>query len=189
MRVGTRIALAAGLIGAAAIGSTAVVSAQYYYPPPGYGPPPYGYGYGYSRRTWNGCPPGYTVQGGVCQPYRGPAGGGWRTWNGCPPAIRSRVASASRIGATRPLKSFPTVAAPGGAQIKETLLKGPSQNSRRDFATRSSHCGSAFNGWLATRLAAQRGVLKIRGIASHRAGSKVSSEMGRSTSPPRVELA
>lgn len=32
MRVGTRIALAAGLIGAAAIGSTAVVNAQYYYP-------------------------------------------------------------------------------------------------------------------------------------------------------------
>jgi len=84
-RVGTRIALAAGLIGAAAIGSTAVVNAQYYYPPPGYGPPPYGYGYGNGWRTWNGCPPGYTVQGGACQPYRGPAGGGWRTWNGCPP--------------------------------------------------------------------------------------------------------
>ena len=22
-------------------------------------------------RTWNGCPPGYTIQGGICQPYRG----------------------------------------------------------------------------------------------------------------------
>jgi hypothetical protein len=32
-----------------------------------------------------GCPPGYTVQGGTCAPYRGPVGGGWRSWNGCPP--------------------------------------------------------------------------------------------------------
>jgi len=62
MHAVTRIALAAGLIGAAAIGSTAVVNAQYYYPPPGYGPPP-PYGYGNGWRTWNGCPPGYTVQG------------------------------------------------------------------------------------------------------------------------------
>src|SRR5438046_3071927 len=59
MRVGTRIALVTGLIGAAAIGSTAIVNAQYYYLP-GYGPPPpYGYGYGNGWRTWNGCPPGY----------------------------------------------------------------------------------------------------------------------------------
>jgi len=21
--------------------------------------------------TWNGCPPGYTIQGGACKPYRG----------------------------------------------------------------------------------------------------------------------
>jgi hypothetical protein len=35
--------------------------------------------------TWNGCPPNWTIQGGVCRPYRGPLGGGWRTWNGCPP--------------------------------------------------------------------------------------------------------
>jgi hypothetical protein len=64
--------------------------AQYYpYPPP---PPPPDYGgyygrpapYGYPPPTWNGCPPGYTIQGGVCQPYRGPVGGGYRTWNGCP---------------------------------------------------------------------------------------------------------
>ena len=30
-------------------------------------------------RSWNGCPPGYTVQGGNCAPYQGPVGGGWRT--------------------------------------------------------------------------------------------------------------
>jgi hypothetical protein len=35
-----------------------------------YAPPPRAYeqrGY----RTFNGCPPGYTVQGGACKPYRG----------------------------------------------------------------------------------------------------------------------
>jgi hypothetical protein len=50
---------------------------------PGYGPPPPAY-YGgprYSReamfyrpgryRTWNGCQPGWTVQDGLCKPYRG----------------------------------------------------------------------------------------------------------------------
>jgi hypothetical protein len=67
-------------------------------PPPGYGPPPPGYGYGrgygpgygpapgpyyrseriergYYRpgrfRTWNGCQQGWTVQDGLCKPYRG----------------------------------------------------------------------------------------------------------------------
>jgi hypothetical protein len=36
-----------------------------------------GPGYGYGRgnyggwNTWNGCPPNYTVQDGVCKPYRG----------------------------------------------------------------------------------------------------------------------
>ena len=68
-------------------------SAQYYYGP-GYGPGiepryrddrnyqpnvqyytqrPQTYGYDAPRRyrTWNGCPPGFTVQDGVCKPYRG----------------------------------------------------------------------------------------------------------------------
>ena len=66
-------------------------------PNPGYGPPPPGYGYGppppgygqpgpyyrsyegggrgYYRpgrfRTFNGCQPGWTVQDGLCKPYRG----------------------------------------------------------------------------------------------------------------------
>jgi len=35
------------------------------YPQPGYHYPPSRY------RTWNGCQPGYTVQDGVCKPYRG----------------------------------------------------------------------------------------------------------------------
>ncbi len=67
-------------IGATFAAAVAPVQAQYYYPPPP-PPPPYYYG----QPTFNGCPPGYTVQGGVCKPYRGPTGGGWRTWNGCPP--------------------------------------------------------------------------------------------------------
>jgi hypothetical protein len=40
----------------------------------------------YGGGGWNnGCPPGYTVQGGNCAPYKGPGGGGWNTPNGCPP--------------------------------------------------------------------------------------------------------
>jgi hypothetical protein len=85
MRTRTRVLLLACFIGAA-VGSSMPADAQYYPPPPPYG---YGYGSGYGYgpgwRTWNGCPPGYTVQGGNCAPYRGPVGGGWRTWNGCPP--------------------------------------------------------------------------------------------------------
>jgi hypothetical protein len=38
-------------------------------PPP---PPPGYYGGGYYRpQHWNGCPRGFTVQDGVCKPYRG----------------------------------------------------------------------------------------------------------------------
>lgn len=68
MRTTTRIALASFLIGAAVTGGKGTANAQYYPPPP-----PYGYGYG--GQTWNGCPPGYTMQGGGCAPYRGPVGG------------------------------------------------------------------------------------------------------------------
>src|SRR5262249_31794256 len=51
---------------------------SYYAPPP---PPAYYGGGGYAReatdyrpgrfRTWNGCQPGWTVQDGLCKPYRG----------------------------------------------------------------------------------------------------------------------
>ena len=78
MRAITKIVLAGTLIGAAVADGKGTANAQYYYPPT-----PYGYGGG--GQTWNGCPPGYTVQGGNCAPYRGPGGGGWNTWNGCPP--------------------------------------------------------------------------------------------------------
>jgi hypothetical protein len=79
MRTSTRTVLALVLFGSAVADGIATASAQYY------PPPPYGYGYRPGWRTWNGCPPGYTVQGGNCAPYQGPRGGGWRTWNSCPP--------------------------------------------------------------------------------------------------------
>jgi hypothetical protein len=86
MQAITRIVLLVCFIGAVAVVTLVSVHAQYYYPPPpgyGYGPPPPGYGYG--GPDPNGCPPGYSLQGGNCAPYRGPTGGGWRTYNGCPP--------------------------------------------------------------------------------------------------------
>jgi hypothetical protein len=70
------------VLGAMFFGSVLPVLAQYYpYPPPpppppgyyggyGYGPPPPPYGY-YRPQRWNGCPRGFTVQDGVCKPYRG----------------------------------------------------------------------------------------------------------------------
>ncbi len=78
MRAQTRAILLACSVAGAAIATTTIANAQYY------PPPPYGYGgYGGGWRTYNGCPPGYTVQGGNCAPYRGPVGGGPpRGWYG-----------------------------------------------------------------------------------------------------------
>jgi hypothetical protein len=80
--------LALAFVGGVTVGTINAANAQYFPPQP----PPYGYyrGYGYDgprhyRDRGNGCPPGWTVQGGNCAPYRGPEGGGWNTWNGCPP--------------------------------------------------------------------------------------------------------
>jgi hypothetical protein len=81
---------------AIALGTLVPAKAQYY-PPPNYGPPP-GYGYDYPPPRYgyrsypgadpNGCPPGYSLQGGNCAPYRGPVGRGYYPGadpNGCPP--------------------------------------------------------------------------------------------------------
>jgi hypothetical protein len=91
MRTIIKAIAALGVLGAMFFGSVLPVLAQYYPypppppppPPPGYygggyygGPPPppppgyYGGGY-YRPRNWNGCPRGFTVQDGVCKPYRG----------------------------------------------------------------------------------------------------------------------
>jgi hypothetical protein len=87
-----------GFVGAIALGTLVPAKAQYYPPPPGYGPPPPGYGYDYPPPRYgyrsypgadpNGCPPGYSLQGGNCAPYKGPRGGGYYPGadpNGCPP--------------------------------------------------------------------------------------------------------
>jgi len=90
MRTLAKAALALGFVGAMAI-TTAPVKAQGFYlnvpgihigvGDPGYhrhynsGPRYYDYSPGYAGGggwdTWNGCPPNYTIQSGVCKPYRG----------------------------------------------------------------------------------------------------------------------
>ena len=72
------VAATLGLIGTIAIGSVVPAAAWY-----GYGHHRL-YNY-YGGGTWNGCPPDWTIQGGVCKPYRhgpwdfyGPRYGYWR---------------------------------------------------------------------------------------------------------------
>jgi hypothetical protein len=79
MRTLAKIAATLGVIGAIAVGSAAPAAAWY-----GYHHRYYNY-YGGGWGTWNGCRPGWTVQGGVCKPYRygpwdlyGPRYGYWR---------------------------------------------------------------------------------------------------------------
>jgi hypothetical protein len=88
MRILAKTALALSFAGAMALSTTAPVKAQgFYLNAPGvhigigprhrhyWGPRYYDYypgpvvGGGWN--TWNGCPPDYTIQGGVCRPYRG----------------------------------------------------------------------------------------------------------------------
>ncbi len=92
MRTITKAALALGFIGAMAASAFAPAKAQgVYYSGPGVevqvGDPnwryrhhrryyrdydgPYAYAPAPRYRTWNGCPRGYTVQDGICKPYRG----------------------------------------------------------------------------------------------------------------------
>jgi hypothetical protein len=78
MRILTKIAVALSLFGTTAIGTAAAVQAQaFYLDAPGvhvgFGDRYYHrryYNYDGGWRTWNGCAPGWTVQGGVCKPYR-----------------------------------------------------------------------------------------------------------------------
>ncbi|MET0278143.1 MAG: hypothetical protein ABW198_07410 [Pseudorhodoplanes sp.] len=76
------LAVAGLAVAGAVIGVTLAsvpASAQYYPYRPHYAPPPppyYGGGYyaprpGYRPYRRNPCPPYWTVQGGVCKPYRG----------------------------------------------------------------------------------------------------------------------
>jgi hypothetical protein len=96
MRTITQALLALGFVGAMAVSTPITTKAQeIYFSGPGVGieiiTRPYGhrharynryydhqpYAYQYSRgfngryNTWNGCPPNYTIQDGVCKLYRG----------------------------------------------------------------------------------------------------------------------
>ena len=94
MRTLAKTAVALSFIGATAIGTAVTAQAQgFYFDAPGVhvgigGYPYYHrrlYNYGGGYPTWNGCPPDWTIQGGVCKPYRhgpwdlyGPRYGYWR---------------------------------------------------------------------------------------------------------------
>jgi hypothetical protein len=84
MRMFVKTALALGVLGAAGLSvSSAPAQADgFYINVPGVhigvGGPRHRYYDSYQGpaagagwNTWNGCPPGYTVQGGACAPYRG----------------------------------------------------------------------------------------------------------------------
>jgi len=73
MRTLTKIAATVGVVGAIAAGSSVPAAADWYY-----GHHHRGY-YNYYNSNPNCthlgcCPTGFTVQGGVCQPYQGPRG-------------------------------------------------------------------------------------------------------------------
>lgn len=73
-KTAARTLAALGLAGAAVIGGAAPAAAFYISGPGfhvwvGHHHPRYYNYYGGGWNTWNGCPPNYTVQGGVCKPY------------------------------------------------------------------------------------------------------------------------
>ena len=86
MRTLLKATVALSFISATAIGATSAVQAQgVYFDAPGVH---VGVGDRYHHRryydydyrgggTWNGCRPGWTIQGGNCAPYKGPRGPGW----------------------------------------------------------------------------------------------------------------
>ena len=59
------MAAALGLVGTLAVGTAPPAAADWYY---GHHHRYHNYGGGFG--TWNGCPPDWSVQGGVCKPYR-----------------------------------------------------------------------------------------------------------------------
>jgi hypothetical protein len=78
MRTLVKTAIALSFISTVAVGASTTGRAQgVYFDAPGLhvgvGNPYYHrryYNYYGGGRTWNGCPPDWTVQGGVCKPYR-----------------------------------------------------------------------------------------------------------------------
>ena len=76
MRTLAIMAAALGLIGTIAVATAAPAAADWYGRHHRY--------YNYGGGTWNGCPPDWTIQGGVCKPYHyGPWDWyGHRNWYG-----------------------------------------------------------------------------------------------------------
>jgi hypothetical protein len=68
MRTLTKIIATIGVIGAIAASSAVPAAADWYYGHRHYGY--YNYYGGGGWRAGNGCRPGWTVQGGLCKPYR-----------------------------------------------------------------------------------------------------------------------
>lgn len=80
MRIIAKTAIALGFVAAMAIGSTAPAQAFHVWIGPHHHHPYWGghryYNYYGSGNCYRGgcCPPGMTIQGGACKPYRGPYG-------------------------------------------------------------------------------------------------------------------
>ena len=72
MRTFAKLAAALGVLGAIGVGGVLPASADWYY---GHHHNRY-YNYYAGGGTWNGCPRGWTIQGGNCAPYQGPRGPG-----------------------------------------------------------------------------------------------------------------
>jgi hypothetical protein len=68
MRTFAKIAGLVGVVGVVGLSGVLPASADWYGRHHRY------YDYYGGGGTWNGCPPGYTVQGGNCAPYQGPRG-------------------------------------------------------------------------------------------------------------------
>ena len=69
MRTFAKIAAFVGVVGAIGLSGVLPASADWY----GRHHHHY-YDYYAGGGTWNGCPPGWTIQGGNCAPYKGPTG-------------------------------------------------------------------------------------------------------------------
>lgn len=67
MRTLGKIAATLGVIGSIAANAVPAAALDIYI---GDRPHHRYYDYGGGDRTWNGCPPDWTIQGGVCKPYR-----------------------------------------------------------------------------------------------------------------------
>jgi hypothetical protein len=70
MRNLLKIAAAIGVVTAMGLGGVLPASADWYHRHHRY----YNYYGGYPGADPNGCPPGYSLQGGNCAPYKGPRG-------------------------------------------------------------------------------------------------------------------